>query len=118
MLNKKINRINCQINCVKSYAFSGHSYGNYFDPAKDCSHVVDNVPKPESGVYWIQTKKGPIKVRKIMRNELIKIPCRLLRLLYLMENRLELTQLASINKDSLVSCVIIQNMTKIGTIFN
>ena len=40
----------------------GHSYGNYFDPAKDCSSVVDNVPKATSGIYWIQTKNGPIKV--------------------------------------------------------
>ena len=43
----------------------GHSYGNYFDPAKDCSHVVDNVPKAKSGVYWIQTANGPQKVSKI-----------------------------------------------------
>ena len=79
---------------------------------------MDNVPEPESGVYWIQTKKGPIRVRKTMQNELIKISCRLLRLLYLMENKLELSQLVTINKDSIASCVIIQNMTKIGTIFN
>ncbi|CAB4031634.1 Hypothetical predicted protein, partial [Paramuricea clavata] len=38
-----------------------HSYGNYFDPAKDCSYVVDNVPKAKSGVYWIQAEKGPVK---------------------------------------------------------
>ena len=43
----------------------GHSYGNYFDPAKDCSHVVDNVPKTKSGVYWIQTANGPQKVSEI-----------------------------------------------------
>jgi hypothetical protein len=42
--------------------FSGHSYGNYFNPAKSCSHVVDNVPSAKSGIYWIQTKKGPMKV--------------------------------------------------------
>ncbi|XP_028411770.1 uncharacterized protein LOC114534514 [Dendronephthya gigantea] len=40
---------------------NGHSYGNYFDPAKDCSGVVDNVPKAKSGVYWIQTRNGPQK---------------------------------------------------------
>ncbi|CAB3979791.1 Hypothetical predicted protein, partial [Paramuricea clavata] len=40
---------------------NGYSYGNYFDPAKDCSDVVDNVPKAKSGVYWIQTVKGPVK---------------------------------------------------------
>ncbi|XP_028411771.1 uncharacterized protein LOC114534515 [Dendronephthya gigantea] len=40
---------------------NGHSYGNYFDPAKDCSDVIDNVPKAESGVYWIQTRNGPQK---------------------------------------------------------
>ena len=55
---------------IKSYKFLGHSYGNYFDPAEDCSHVVDNVPEPESGVYWIQTKKGPIKVSTTIRNNL------------------------------------------------
>ena len=52
--------------CTKSFKFLGHSYGNYFNPAEDCSHVVDNVPEPESGVYWIQTKKGPIKVSPTM----------------------------------------------------
>ncbi|XP_028411772.1 uncharacterized protein LOC114534516 [Dendronephthya gigantea] len=40
---------------------NGHSYGNYFDPAKDCSGVVDNVPKAKSGPYWIQTQNGPQK---------------------------------------------------------
>ncbi|XP_028411790.1 uncharacterized protein LOC114534527 [Dendronephthya gigantea] len=40
---------------------NGHSYGNYFDPAKDCSAVVDNVPKAKSGPYWIQTRNGPQK---------------------------------------------------------
>jgi hypothetical protein len=42
----------------------GHSYGNYFDPAKDCSSIVDNVPKTRSGVYWFKTEQGPIKVIK------------------------------------------------------
>ena len=50
----------------QSFKFLGHSYGNYFNPAEDCSHVVDNVPEPDSGVYWIQTKKGPIKVSTTM----------------------------------------------------
>ena len=42
----------------------GNSYGNYFDPAESCSHVVDNVPKAKNGVYWIKTQNGKVKVSK------------------------------------------------------
>ena len=48
--------------CENCDEFSGHSYGSYFDPAKDCSAVVDNVPNAKSGLYWIQTKNRRIKV--------------------------------------------------------
>ena len=63
----KIKIVDCQ--CFTVYArhcLPGNSYGNYFDPAEDCSHVVDNVPKAKSGVYWIRTANGLRKVSKVM----------------------------------------------------
>ena len=48
-----------------SSAFSsGHSYGNYFDPARDCSDIVDKVPGAKNGIYWIKTDQGPTKVTR------------------------------------------------------
>lgn len=50
--------------CMTFYSphLKGNSYGNYFDPAKDCSDIMDNVPEAENGVYWIKTNTGPRKV--------------------------------------------------------
>ncbi|XP_046852087.1 uncharacterized protein LOC124445407 [Xenia sp. Carnegie-2017] len=39
----------------------GISYGNVFDPAKDCSDIMDRVPEARTGIYWIQTENGPQK---------------------------------------------------------
>ncbi|XP_046857622.1 uncharacterized protein LOC124451035 [Xenia sp. Carnegie-2017] len=39
----------------------GVSYGNVFDPAKDCSDIMDRVSEARTGVYWIQTEHGPQK---------------------------------------------------------
>jgi hypothetical protein len=38
--------------------------GEYFDPAYDCSDVVDRVPAAKSGVYWIENE-AVIKVVKV-----------------------------------------------------
>lgn len=38
--------------------------GEYFDPAYDCSDVVDRVPAAKSGIYWIENE-AVIKVVKV-----------------------------------------------------
>ena len=32
--------------------------GEYFNPAKDCSDIVDNLPEAKDGFYWIKPTKG------------------------------------------------------------
>ena len=37
--------------------------GENFNPAKDCSDIVDNLPEAKDGFYWIKHTKGkPSKV--------------------------------------------------------
>ena len=57
------------VTCVRYSFFShpGNSYGNYFDPAKDCSSILNNIPNAVTGLYWIKTNNGPKKVAKISR---------------------------------------------------
>jgi hypothetical protein len=40
--------------------------GENFNPAKDCSDIVDNLPEAKDGFYWIKHTKGkPLKVKTI-----------------------------------------------------
>ena len=34
------------------------SLGEKFDPAQDCTEIVDNVPDAQDGIYWIKTANG------------------------------------------------------------
>ncbi len=34
--------------------------GENFNPAKDCSDIVDNRPRAKDGFYWIKHGKGKI----------------------------------------------------------
>ena len=41
--------------------------GENFNPAKDCSDIVDNIPGAKDGFYWIKSAKGKLlKVILIM----------------------------------------------------
>ena len=37
--------------------------GENFNPAKDCSDIVDNIPGAKDGFYWIKSAKGKLRVR-------------------------------------------------------
>ena len=50
---------------MQCFSHIGNSYGNYFDPAKDCSSILDKIPDAKTGVYWIKTDNGPKKVENI-----------------------------------------------------
>ncbi|CAB3984995.1 Hypothetical predicted protein [Paramuricea clavata] len=66
---KDRNHLNKLLLCIKQATHfywkmmsnSGNSYGNYFDPAKDCSSILDKIPDAKTGVYWIKTDNGPKK---------------------------------------------------------
>ena len=34
--------------------------GENFNPAKDCSDIVDNLPEAKDGFYWIKLAKGKL----------------------------------------------------------
>ena len=57
-MNRFFNRLHKAIYLL----IKGISYGNVFDPAKDCSDIMDRVPEARTGIYWIQTENGPQKV--------------------------------------------------------
>ena len=44
--------------------FIGSStFGERFNPAKDCSDIVDNLPEAKDGFYWMNiTDEKPLKV--------------------------------------------------------
>ena len=43
---------------LNSLFLSGSStYGESFNPAKDCSDIVDNVAKADDGFYWVSLNK-------------------------------------------------------------
>ncbi|CAB3989060.1 Hypothetical predicted protein [Paramuricea clavata] len=66
---KDRNHLNKLLLCIKQATHfywkmmsnSGNSYGNYFDPARDCSSILDKIPDAKTGVYWIKTDNGPRK---------------------------------------------------------
>jgi hypothetical protein len=45
------------------HAIGTPTIGENFDPAKDCSDIVDNLPKAKDGFYWIALGKN--KVQKV-----------------------------------------------------
>ena len=51
--------------------FSGSStYGESFNPAKDCSDIVDNLAKADDGFYWVSlNKKKPQMVFAFVENK-------------------------------------------------
>jgi hypothetical protein len=43
------------------YPSTGSStLGEKFNPAKDCSDIVDNLPEAKDGFYWIKYNKGKL----------------------------------------------------------
>ena len=54
--------------------FLGSStYGESFNPAKDCSDIVDNLAKAEDGFYWVSlNKKKPQKVFTFVRIKMVE----------------------------------------------
>ena len=50
---------------LKTFFLGSSTLGEYFDPAVDCSDVVDRVPDAKDGFYWIYPKeiKTVVKVR-------------------------------------------------------
>ena len=34
--------------------------GENFNPAKDCSDIVDNLPEAKDGFYWIKHTRGKL----------------------------------------------------------
>ena len=54
------------------YAMKGSpTIGEEFDPAKDCSDIVDNLPDAKDGFYWISLGKN--KVQKVCHQSLLLI---------------------------------------------
>ena len=54
------------------YAMKGSpTIGEEFDPAKDCSDIVDNLPDAKDGFYWILLGKN--KVQKVCYQSLLLI---------------------------------------------
>jgi hypothetical protein len=41
---------------LKKFVLGSSTVGEYFDPAIDCSDVVDRVPDAADGFYWISSK--------------------------------------------------------------
>ena len=45
------------------FAIGSSTYGESFNPAKDCSDVVDNLPGAKDGFYWMKlANEKPLKV--------------------------------------------------------
>ena len=49
---------------LPTFTFQGNSYGNIFNPATDCTDIMNNLPGAMTGVYWIKTDKGPREVNR------------------------------------------------------
>ena len=50
------------------FLLGSSTYGESFNPAKDCSDIVDNVAKADDGFYWVSlNKKRPHKVFTFVR---------------------------------------------------
>ena len=41
--------------------------GEHFNPAKDCSDIVDNLPEAKDGFYWIKPTIGKLLKVKIIQ---------------------------------------------------
>ena len=49
--------------------FTGSStLGEKFNPANDCSDIVDNLPGAKDGFYWIKYNKGKLSKVKHLTN--------------------------------------------------
>ena len=55
------------INVLMSFIGSP-TLGEHFNPAKDCSDIVDNLPEATDGFYWIKPTKGKLSKVKIIKN--------------------------------------------------
>ena len=42
--------------------------GEHFNPAKDCSDIVDNLPEATDGFYWIKPTNGKLSKVKIIKS--------------------------------------------------
>ena len=49
------------MSCLLFIIFTGSpTLGEHFNPAKDCSDIVDNLPEATDGFYWIKPTKGEL----------------------------------------------------------
>ena len=49
------------MSCLLFNIFTGSpTLGEHFNPAKDCSDIVDNLPEAKDGFYWIKPTKGKL----------------------------------------------------------
>ena len=44
--------------CASNHDIGSPVLGEIFNPAEDCSDVVDQLPEAENGFYWISLSKG------------------------------------------------------------
>ena len=51
------------LNLFQLFIKGSETLGEIFDPAKDCSDIVDRVPDAKDGFYWIQL--GSDKMQKV-----------------------------------------------------
>ena len=49
--------------------------GEKFNPAEDCSDIVDNLPGPKDGFYWIKHYKGKLSKVQHLNTTMVDIPC-------------------------------------------
>ena len=49
--------------------------GEKFNPAKDCSDIVDNLPGAKDGFYWIKHNKGKLSKVQHLNTTTVDIPC-------------------------------------------
>ena len=57
-----------QVSRLLAFLIGSSTLGEHFNPAKDCSDIVDNLPGVKDGFYWIKPTKGKLSQVNIIKN--------------------------------------------------
>ena len=58
----------CSYSRLLAFLIGSSTLGESFNPAKDCSDIVDNLPGAKDGFYWIKPTRGKLSQVNIVRN--------------------------------------------------
>ena len=58
----------CLYSRLLAFLIGSSTLGERFNPAKDCSDIVDNLPGAKDGFYWIKPTRGKLSQVNIIRN--------------------------------------------------